>query len=270
VSFDAYESDIPWLSVGDPVSFTVSSLPGETFKEKISFIDPVIDDQTRTARVRVEVRNTGGRFKPGMFANGRVSARLPIDEAHLVVPKSAVMWTGRRSVVYVAVPGVDPPTFEFREVELGPDLGGYFVVDDGLSEGDLVVTNGTFKVDAAAQLAGKRSMMNREPAPAPVSPDSVNPAMLGMAETSFHVNGNCDMCKSRIEKAARGVAGVRHAVWNKDTRMVTVHYDSSRTNPEAIGTAIARAGHDNAMQKAPPASFDSLPECCRYTRHHHP
>ena len=72
------------------------------------------------------------------------------------------MWTGKRSVVYVKVPETEEPTFEFREVLLGSDLGSFFVIEEGLQEGEEIVTNGTFKVDAAAQLAGKKSMMNRE------------------------------------------------------------------------------------------------------------
>jgi Cu(I)/Ag(I) efflux system membrane fusion protein len=70
------------------------------------------------------------------------------------------MWTGERSVVYVKVPNTDQPSFSLREVELGPALGNAYVIDDGLEAGEQVVINGTFTVDAAAQLAGKPSMMN--------------------------------------------------------------------------------------------------------------
>jgi Cu(I)/Ag(I) efflux system membrane fusion protein len=79
----------------------------------------------------------------------------------LVVPKSAVLWTGKRSIVYVKLPDVDEPVFRLREVELGPMLGNSYVITHGLSEEDEVVTQGAFSVDAAAQLEGKSSMMNR-------------------------------------------------------------------------------------------------------------
>ena len=76
--------------------------------------------------------------------------------------RSAVLWTGVRSVVYVKQPGSDEPVFRMREVTLGPSLGDGWVVKAGLTDGEEIVTNGSFSVDAAAQLEGKPSMMNRE------------------------------------------------------------------------------------------------------------
>lgn len=273
VIFDAYEADIAWLDEGDEISFTVSSIPGETFEEKVDFIDPIIDPQTRTAAVRIEVSNKNGQFKPEMFASGRIIAELPIEEAHLTVPKSSVMWTGKRSVVYVSVPEIESPVFEFREVTLGHDLGGYFIVEDGLKEGEMVVTHGAFKVDAAAQLAGKKSMMNKDGGMATHSHqhstkenDASKKAMAGMEETSFMVSGNCDMCKSRIEKAAESVDGVRHAVWNKDTKHITVHFDGHKTNKKDIADAISKVGHDTELSKSPGEIYNELPGCCQYTR----
>lgn len=163
VLFDAYESDLAWLKKGDQISFTVSAIPGVEFKEKITFIDPIVNSVTHTASVRIEMSNSKGLLKPEMFVNGLVSARLPFDEPKVVVPKSAVMWTGKRSVVYVKVQETEQPTFEFREVTLGLDLGSHYVIEEGLMVDEEIVTNGTFKLDAAAQLAGKKSMMNREP-----------------------------------------------------------------------------------------------------------
>ena len=78
----------------------------------------------------------------------------------MVIPETAVLWTGKRSVVYVKQPGTDEPIFKLREIGLGPMLGESYVVTDGLTEGEEIVTSGTFSVDAAAQLEGKPSMMN--------------------------------------------------------------------------------------------------------------
>jgi len=97
-----------------------------------------------------------------MFATGNVSSTLPEYRNNVVIPKSAVLWTGKRSVVYVKQPGSEEPVFKIREVELGPMLGESYVIINGLSEGEEIVTSGTFSVDAAAQLEGKPSMMNRE------------------------------------------------------------------------------------------------------------
>ena len=72
-----------------------------------------------------------------------------------------MLWTGKRSIVYVKQPKATEVNFKMREIELGPMLGNSYVVESGLNEGEEIVTDGTFSVDAAAQLAGKPSMMNR-------------------------------------------------------------------------------------------------------------
>ena len=160
VMFDAYESDLQFLRTGEKISFTLQSLPGENFSASIVFVDPVIDPVTRVAKVRVEIGNQSGRFKPEMFATGIVSSNLVKYRDNLVIPKSAVLWTGKRSIVYVKQPDTDEPVFKIREIGLGPMLGESYVVTDGLTEGEEIVTNGAFSVDAAAQLEGKPSMMN--------------------------------------------------------------------------------------------------------------
>lgn len=166
ILFDVYESDMAWIKKGDEVSFTVQSVPGETFKGKISYIDPVIDPMSRVAKARVEVSNKGLKLKPEMFVSGIVEAKLPIISDAIVVPKTAVMWTGQRSVVYVKNTSAKGVNFMMRDITLGPALGNSFVVNEGLEEGEEIAINGTFSIDAAAQLAGKPSMMNPEGGPA--------------------------------------------------------------------------------------------------------
>ena len=80
----------------------------------------------------------------------------------ILIPKSSVLWTGERAVVYVKVPERDQPSFTYREIVLGPESGNFYVVADGLEEGEEIAVNGVFKIDAAAQLEGKQSMMNPE------------------------------------------------------------------------------------------------------------
>ena len=160
VMFDAYESDLQFLHKGEKISFTLQALQGKDFSGNIIFIDPVIDPVTRVAKVRVETGNQAGKLKPGMFATGIVSSTLTEYNDDVVIPKSAVLWTGKRSVVYVKLPGSEEPVFKIREVELGPMLGESYIIMSGLSEGEVIVTSGTFSVDAAAQLEGKPSMMN--------------------------------------------------------------------------------------------------------------
>jgi Cu(I)/Ag(I) efflux system membrane fusion protein len=162
VLFDVYESDISWVNKGEEVTFTVASLPGEKFSGKISYIDPVIDPQTRVAKARVQVNNSALELKPEMFVSGEVNAGLSGDEESIVVPRSAVMWTGKRSVVYVKKNTTDNVSFVMREVLLGPNLGNSYIIEEGLKAGEEIAVNGTFSIDAAAQLAGKPSMMSPE------------------------------------------------------------------------------------------------------------
>ncbi|GJM32865.1 MAG: cation transporter [Saprospiraceae bacterium] len=160
VLFDIYESDMAWAKVGSKVAFTVQSLPGENFTGKISFIDPAINPATRVATARVEVANPGGKLKPEMFVNGLIKTQLNTQKESLMVPKTAVMWTGKRSVVYLKRETDQGISFLMQEVTLGPLVGDNYVIEEGLEPGTEIVVHGTFSIDAAAQLAGKPSMMS--------------------------------------------------------------------------------------------------------------
>ncbi|MFH1923551.1 MAG: efflux RND transporter periplasmic adaptor subunit, partial [Planctomycetota bacterium] len=307
VHLDAYESDLPWIRYGQDVTITTESYPGEEFHGPIAFIQPVLNDKTRTVKVRVNVPNAEGKLKPEMFVHATVRPRvaaggrvmdlslagkwvspmhpeivkdepgecdicgMPLVRAEslgyvtpetderkppLVVPYSAVLPTGTRAVVYVELPsmpsfaepafqtlsaiveegnlqkirealgtygemldrpydqpGTDyakrlwnayadrlgqyalsgqragtaqeaeqalaqieaamtglreqfsqpgQPTFEGREIVLGPRAGDYQLVRRGLEEGELVVTQGNFKIDSEIQIQAKPSMMTPE------------------------------------------------------------------------------------------------------------
>jgi len=165
VLFDVYESDMAWVKKGDKVTFTVESLPGETFQGTVDYLDPVIDPKTRVAKARVVKSNPGLKLKPEMFVSGKVEAKLQQQTDAVVVPKTAVMWTGKRSVVYVKSTTDQGVYFQMRKVELGPTLGESYIVEEGVEEGEEIAVNGTFSIDAAAQLAGKPSMMSPEGGP---------------------------------------------------------------------------------------------------------
>ena len=174
LTIDAYEADLPWLRLGQTVDFTVAALPGRTFSGRIIFIDPVLNLRTRTAEVRVEVPNRDGDLKPGLYADAVVSATLDskglpagAGAEPLVIPATAPLITGKRAVVYVRKPGTDKPTFEGREVVLGPRADDVYIVLSGLSEGEDVVTNGAFKIDSALQIQAGPSMMSPGGGPPP-------------------------------------------------------------------------------------------------------
>ncbi len=163
VAFDAYEDDLPWINIGDEIILQVKSLPGQTFTARVTFIDPVINEQTRVATVRAELPNPDVVLKPEMFVTGTVEASIAAGSEQLVIPKSAVLWTGTRSIVYVQLADADAPSFQLREITLGPSLGNSYVVEEGLEAGEVIVIDGTYVIDAASELADKPSMMNPEP-----------------------------------------------------------------------------------------------------------
>lgn len=279
--FDAYESDLPWISMGQEVEFTAQSVPGKTFKGKVSFIDPVIDPATRTAGVRISLPNPGMQLKPEMFINGTVKSTLKNGGDELVIPQSAVLWTGPRSLVYVKVPDTEGPAFKMREITLGPAMKETFVVKEGLSEGEEIVVNGTFSVDAAAQLAGKTSMMNTSGKKISnghdheVIRDSGNftqieaqtkTGEINLEHANIKVAGNCDMCKDRIETAAKTVDGVVSAEWSAEHQMLHLSYMKAKASSEDVQKAIANVGHDTEKFKAPEEVYKNLPECCLYER----
>ena len=211
VKLDAYESDLPWIRYGQEVEFTTEAYPGDVFKGRINFKDPVLNAKTRTVKVRVNVDNPNGKLKPEMFVRGVVRAKVAqggmvmdtemegkwicpmhpsvvkdqtgtcdicgmdlvateslytaareTNEPPLVIPASAALITGKRAVVYVRQADADKPTYEGREVVLGPRAGDYYIVKSGLEEGEIVVTNGNFKIDSAMQIQAKPSMMSAE------------------------------------------------------------------------------------------------------------
>lgn len=157
--FDAYESQVSLFKKGQKLDIQTNAYPGQNFDGTISFIDPILNSSTRTVTVRATLNNKEDLFKPGMFVTAKVEGAGFISSDKISVPASAVMWTGERSLVYVK-PNPTEPVFEMREVTLGQKQNDTYLILDGLSIGEELVVNGTFTVDAAAQLNGKKSMMS--------------------------------------------------------------------------------------------------------------
>ncbi|HCT54061.1 efflux RND transporter periplasmic adaptor subunit [bacterium] len=162
VMFDAYESDLSLIQEGQNIMFTTATYPGEKFEGTVSFVDPSVNSMSRTADVRVKANNPEKKLKPNMLAEGILTANIS-NQKSLLIPKSAVLWTGPRSIVFVQIPNKEEPTFIAREVTLGKRVGEQYIILEGLEAGEEVVTHGNFKLDGAAQLADKLSMMNRNP-----------------------------------------------------------------------------------------------------------
>ena len=159
-NFDVYENQIDLFKKGKEISITSNAYPNKEFKGKVNFIHPVLDTKTRTVTLRVVLNNKNNEFKPGMFVEGKIRAADSKNNKVLMVPASAVLWTGERSVVYVKK-SPNEPIFEMKEIILGNQIGTNYQVLEGLENEDKIVSNGTFTIDAAAQLQGKKSMMNK-------------------------------------------------------------------------------------------------------------
>lgn len=274
--FDAYEPDLPFLKVGDRLEYTLQALPGKVFSGRISFINPILDPATRTAKVRVETANPGLELKPEMYANAIVKTSLRQYNNEIVIPKSAVLWTGKRSIIYVKQPHTETPAFLFREIELGPSLGDSYVVLSGIEEGDEIVTNGVFTIDASAQLEGHRSMMNDQSARPATGHEGHDMSSMGNEKkpdassktehAMIKVQGSCEMCKDRIENTAKGIAGVASANWDMRSKQLHLNIDPSRTNMDAVSKALAGAGHDTDKYRADDETYNTLPACCKYRK----
>jgi Cu(I)/Ag(I) efflux system membrane fusion protein len=158
-NFHVYESQLNRFKKGQEILVSTNAYPNKVFKSKVDFINPILDLATRTVKLRVVLNNEANIFKPGMFVEGKIKEISSSRSQRLIIPTSAVLWTGERSVVYLKATA-NAPVFEMHEIKLGNRVGDAYEILEGLSIGDEIVTNGTFTVDAAAQLQGKKSMMN--------------------------------------------------------------------------------------------------------------
>lgn len=143
---DLYEKDIAGVQVGQPVQVIAGAYPGQAFSGVVTFINPVVEDATRTVKVRVELPNSEGKLKPNMFVSAAIST--PLGES-LAIPASSLLDTGTRKVVYVVQ---SEDTFVKRDITTGQEADGYIQVLSGLQPGEQVVTAATFLIDSQTQL----------------------------------------------------------------------------------------------------------------------
>ena len=186
---DVYETDLPFVALGDEIQFTVAGRPGETLNAKVTFLDPLINANTRAAAVRAEIRNVGNALKPEMFVTARIQTKNKASSAEVTVPRTAVLWSGKRSIVYVKVPNAAIPEFILREVTLGNRMGENYQITAGLQAGEEIVSYGAFALDASAQLSGKPSLLNRGTQQVEVSAD-FSQQLTAVVDAYFLVKNN--------------------------------------------------------------------------------
>ncbi len=218
VMLDAYETDLPLVKIGDEVSFTVAAIPGKTFQAKISYIDPVINPNTRAASVRAETVNKDMALKPEMFVSARLHTSLASGQASLAIPRTALLWSGKRSIVYVKVPDTEFPSYEMREITLGSRMGEMYLVEAGLEAGEEIVTNGVFAIDAAAQLSGNYSMMMRPESKTMQVPPAFQTQITTVANAYFDVKNA--LVQSDVKAAKIASHTLANALLSVDMRLL--------------------------------------------------
>lgn len=179
VEGDVFEQDLPAVRLGLPVSATFEALPGEARQGRIAYVYPTLDPDTRTAKVRIELANPGLRLKPGMYATLRLTGASRPNA--LSVPRSAVLSTGERNLVFVRR---DDGMLEPREVVVGIANDERIEILRGLREGETVVASATFLVDAESNLGTLMGGMGDMPGmdmTAPSTPDSTATTGTGRA-----------------------------------------------------------------------------------------
>ena len=151
---DVYEYELPFVKVGQSAEIRLSYAPDRVFAAKVAYLYPTLDPKTRTVKVRFELPNSADQFlRPDMY--GEVTLRVPLGD-RLVVPKTAVLDSGRRQIVFV---GAGEGRLEPRDVEVGDRVDDFVEIKKGLSAGEHVVTSANFLVDSESQLQGAESMM---------------------------------------------------------------------------------------------------------------
>lgn len=159
---DAHESDLPRVQLGTPVSLTLEAIPNHSFSGKVSFIEPVLDAKTRTAKVRLAFANPRGELRPEMF--GEVVFHTRPHES-LRVPADSIIDSGDRKVVFVAT---GDGRFEPREVKAGDTAGDLVEILSGVQAGEQVVVRASFLVDSESRLkAALAALTSKAPAPKP-------------------------------------------------------------------------------------------------------
>jgi Cu(I)/Ag(I) efflux system membrane fusion protein len=143
---DIYEYELPFIRLGQQASVQVTYIPGEVFTGKIIYIYPSLNPETRTAKVRLELPNSHGKFKPEMYANVEIKVRLG---QRLTVPEGAIIDTGVRQM---AIIDKGDGYFEPREVKIGGKVDDDYEVIKGLKAGDRVVTSANFLIDSESKL----------------------------------------------------------------------------------------------------------------------
>ena len=204
---DIYEYELPKIQLGSQADITFTFLPGKTFKSKISFIYPTLDNKTRTVKVRFNMPNYNGQLKPSMFANIVINGKNLGD--YPVIPEQAVLRTGQKDIVILAL---GEGKFKPVEVKLGDYSDGYYQVLNGINAGNTIVTSAQFLIDSESNLRAALSQFGAEEKDTTMKMDSDKPG----SKKDMDKKEDSDIKDSRIRK---GVIDLSTIDKNKDGKL---------------------------------------------------
>jgi Cu(I)/Ag(I) efflux system membrane fusion protein len=203
VEAEVYESDLAHVRVGQSAMVTLDYLPGRAYQAKVAYVYPYLDPTSRTGRVRLEIANNQLELRPGMYASVELAADLG---SRLQVPKSAVVYTGPRRLVFV---DLGDGRFRPTEVQVGSESNGTYELLSGLQAGDRVATSGVFLIAAEARIstAAKYWDPTSAQAPTPSAPPGPPPAVDYTCPMHPEVHsatpGKCPKCGMDLEPDRR-------------------------------------------------------------------
>ena len=161
ITADIYQFDLEWIKTGQEADIELSYLPGKSIHGTTTYIYPYLNDETRTAKIRIEAQNTPDfLLKPGMFATVKIAC--PLKEEAVAVDEQAIIRSGERNIAVIALGG---GYFEPREVKTGISADGYVQVLEGLNEGENIVTSAQFLIDSESNLKAAISLMGSGESP---------------------------------------------------------------------------------------------------------
>jgi membrane fusion protein, copper/silver efflux system len=211
VNVDVYESDIPYVRVGQQADITLSYSPGESFRGRVAYINPYLDEKTRTMKVRLEHANPGYKLKPEMYVNAEI--KIP-GGAQLSIPEEAVLDSGIRKIVFV---DKGNGHFEAKEVKLGAKMDGYYQLQSGLKEGEKIAASSAFLLDSESRLSEAMGAMAGMPGMEGMKMDT--PTKAGPMEKKV---GDLTLTLStQPEKTKAGENSLRLKVTDKSGKPVT-------------------------------------------------
>lgn len=227
VQADVFEYELPFVQVGQKGTLTLAAYPGETFEGAITFIYPYLNQETRTNTVRMVFKNPKLRLKPDMYG----TVQIQVNRGRkLVVPEEAVLDSGTRQVVYV-VRGEG--MFEPRQVTLGPKVGAFYEVIEGLAENDRIATSGTFLLDSESKLMASSNMMGAL-GMGGIKMEQAQMGQMDMGGMDMEMGKGMEMKDHEMAAAKKSPAGMSAGVMEKKAGGLTLAFSTDPT-PARMG-----------------------------------